>query len=58
MSAWGSSRLVDEKPNTRADSTITHSEAGGLSTVMKFDESREPKKNASQDFVPACTAAA
>ncbi|MCX2850202.1 hypothetical protein [Curtobacterium poinsettiae] len=58
ISAWGSSRLKLEKSNSRADSTITQSEAGGLSTVMKFDESREPKKNASHDFVPACTAAA
>jgi hypothetical protein len=36
---------------------MTHREAGGLSTVMKFDESNEPKKNAFQLFVPACTAA-
>ena len=41
----------------RADSSMTHSEAGGLSTVMKFEASEEPKKNASQLFVPACTAA-
>ena len=37
---------------------ISHSEAGGLSTVMKFEESIEPKKNAFQLFVPAWTAAA
>ena len=36
---------------------MTHSDAGGLSTVMKFDESNEPKKNAFQLFEPACTAA-
>ena len=36
---------------------MTHSEAGVLSTVMKFAESNEPKKNAFHDFVPACTAA-
>jgi hypothetical protein len=29
-----------------------------LSTVIAFDASSEPKKNASQLFVPACTAAA
>ena len=36
---------------------MTHSDAGVLSTVMKFDESSEPKKNAFQLFVPAWTAA-
>ena len=36
---------------------MTHSEAGVLSTVMKFAESKEPKKNAFHDLVPACTAA-
>ena len=46
------------KPKIRPDSSITQSEAGVLSTVMKFDESNEPKKNAFQLFVPAWTAAA
>ena len=50
--------LALEKPNTRPESAITQSEAGGLSTVMKFDESIEPKKKAFQLFVPASTAAA
>ena len=50
--------LALENPKIRADSAITHSDAGGLSTVMKFDESSEPKKNAFQLFVPAWTAAA
>ena len=45
-------------PKTRAESSITQSEAGGLSTVMKLDESNEPKRNAFQLFVPASTAAA
>ena len=36
---------------------MTHSEAGVLSTVMKFEASKEPKKNAFQLWVPACTAA-
>ena len=58
MRAWGSSRLQLENPNSRAESPITHSDAGGLSTVMKFDESSEPKNHAFHDFVPACTAAA
>ncbi len=35
---------------------MTHSAAGGLSTVMKLEESDEPKKNAFQLLVPACTA--
>ena len=41
----------------RADSAISHSAAGGLSTVMKFAASDEPKKRAFQLCVPACTAA-
>ena len=45
-------------PNSRADSSMIHRDPGGLSTVMKFDESTDPKKNAFQLFVPACTAAA
>ena len=50
--------LHELSPKTRADSSITHSEAGGLSTVMKLEESNDPKKNAFQLCVPACTAAA
>ena len=57
-SAWGTSMLQLLKPKIRPDSDITHSEAGGLSTVMKFEASSEPKKSAFQLFVPACTAAA
>ena len=41
----------------RADSSITQSEAGVLSTVMKLDASNDPKKNAFQLVLPACTAA-
>ena len=37
---------------------MTHSDAGVLSTVMKFEASNEPKKNAFQLLVPAWTAAA
>ena len=33
-SACGSSMLKLEKPNTREESSISHSDAGGLSTVM------------------------
>ncbi len=47
-----------ETPKSRDDSSITQSEAGGLSTVMKFEESNEPNRNAFQLFVPASTAAA
>ncbi len=36
---------------------MTHNAAGGLSTVMKLDASDEPKRNAFQLRVPACTAA-
>ena len=57
-SAWGTSRLQELSPKTRADSSITHREAGGLSTVMKFEASDEPNRNAFQECVPACTAAA
>ena len=40
--AWG--RSIDQvlKPKIRADSAMTHSEAGGLSTVMKLPLSIEP----------------
>ena len=37
---------------------MTHSAAGGLSTVMKFEESSEPNSSAFHDCVPAWTAAA
>ena len=36
---------------------MTQSAAGDLSTVMKFDESKDPKKNAFQLVDPAWTAA-
>ena len=40
--------LQEFSPKMRAEISITHSEAGGLSTVMKFEASDEPKKNAFQ----------
>jgi hypothetical protein len=58
MSTSGTSRVHDEKPKIRAASAITHSEAGGLSTVTMLPASREPKKNAVQFRVIDCTAAA
>ena len=36
---------------------MTHSEAGGLSTVIELAASEEPKKKACQSAEPACTAA-
>ena len=44
-------------PKMRAEISITHNAAGGLSTVMKLAASDDPKKNAFQLFVPAWTAA-
>ncbi len=49
--------LHELTPKIRAEISITHNAAGGLSTVMKFEASEEPKKNAFQLFVPAWTAA-
>ena len=43
--ACGASSDHELNPNIFADSSSTHSEAGVLSTVMKLDESNEPKKN-------------
>jgi hypothetical protein len=42
----------------RADRSMTHREAGGLSTVMKLDWSSDPNRNAFQLLLPACAAAA
>jgi len=55
--AWGTRMLQALTPKIRADTSITHSDAGGLSTVMKLDESEEPKKAARRLLVPAWTAA-
>ena len=57
-SACGSSTLNDEKPKTRADRPISHSDSGGLSTVMKLPGSSEPKNHAFQLSLPAFAAAA
>ena len=58
MSACGTSMLHEFKPKIRAEISIGQRKAGGLSTVMKFDESDEPKNMAFQLLVPAWTAAA
>ena len=42
----------------RAESSVTQSDAGGLSTVMELPPSNEPKKKAFQLLDPACDAAA
>src|SRR5438445_12324270 len=56
-SASGTSLLQELKPNTRTDSSITHSASGGLSTVMKLAASKDPKKKAFQLCAPLMTAA-
>ncbi|GAA3244387.1 hypothetical protein GCM10020216_072430 [Nonomuraea helvata] len=58
MSAWGTSMAQELSPNSRTLSTIGHKEAGVLSTVMALAASEDPKKNAFQLWLPACTAAA
>ncbi len=49
--------LQELTPKIRAAITIGHSASGDLSTVIALAASDEPKKNASQLCVPACTAA-
>ncbi len=55
--ACGARMLHALTPKTRAEISITHREAGGLSTVIRFAASDEPKNIAFQLCVPACTAA-
>lgn len=51
-------RIAQElSPKTRTDRAMGHRVAGGLSTVMALAASSEPKKNAFQLRLPACTAA-
>jgi len=42
MRAWGTRIDQDERPNSRTDIAITHSDAGGLSTVIELPASNEP----------------
>src|SRR6478735_10047505 len=58
ISACGASMANEENPKIRVDATITHIDAGGLSTVMELPESNDPNSQAFQDSVPAFTAAA
>ncbi len=48
ISACGTSRLHELKPNTRTESACTHSASGGLSTVITPDWSNDPYRNACQ----------
>ncbi|CAM5237839.1 hypothetical protein STENM36S_06529 [Streptomyces tendae] len=57
ISTSGTRTDQGERPKIRTASAIGHSAAGGLSTVMALPASSEPKKNAFQDWLPACTAA-
>lgn len=58
INACGNSSENEPNPSSRPDSPITHSAAGGLSTVMALPESSDPNSSAFQLCVPACTAAA
>ncbi len=58
MRASGTRRLHDENPKIRTDSDISHTDSGGLSTVIEPAMSAEPKKNAFQESAPAWAAAA
>ena len=49
--------LHELRPKRRADNAIGQSDNGDLSTVTEFEASNDPKKNAFQLFVAACTAA-
>ncbi len=50
--------LHELNPKMRPDSSMTQSEAGGLSTVMNDPGSIDPKRKAFQLSVPDLTAAA
>ena len=58
INAWGASTDQLFIPNKRTDNPVTHSEAGGLSTVMKLFASSDPKNHAVQLCEPAWAAAA
>ena len=57
MSACGTRTLQELSPKIRTDRPITHSDAGGLSTVMALAASEEPKNQAAQSCDPAWAAA-
>ena len=49
--------LNELSPKSLIDSAMNQRLIGGLSTVIEFAASEEPKKNASQFTEPACAAA-
>jgi len=57
-SACGRRMLKEENPSARADRPMSHSESGGLSTVMKLPGSSAPKNQAFQLSLAARAAAA
>ncbi len=57
ISTSGTRIAHESSPKTRTDSSMGHSAAGGLSTVMALPASSEPKKKAFQEVLPAWTAA-
>src|SRR5919202_4956282 len=57
ISASGTRMLHAFTPKIRAESSMIQSAPGVLSTVIELAASDEPKKNAFQLTVPACTAA-
>ena len=56
-SACGTSTLHGFSPNSRTDTSMTHSAAGVLSTVMALAASLDPNNIAVQSLAPACAAA-
>jgi hypothetical protein len=57
MSTCGRRIANELSPKSRTDSAMTHSAAGGLSTVMALLASKLPQKKADHDSAPAWTAA-
>ncbi len=57
MSASGTRMLHGLRPNSRTESPVTQSAAGGLSTVMELAASEDPKNQAVQSCDPAWAAA-
>jgi hypothetical protein len=55
--ACGTSTLHGFKPNSRTDTSMTHSAAGVLSTVIALAASLDPNSIAVQSLAPACAAA-
>lgn len=56
--ACGTNIAHELSPKIRTDNDMSQSDIGGLSTVIEFAASDEPKKKAFHDTEPACTAAA